>query len=355
MNAENGGNKRSPAIYDALQNALLMTGRNNRVYKASNSISDFYPLAGGGIRFLSKDAILFDFISNKGKVNQIEFSKNKIPVERSFFIDEQNIIVSFEDRTTYLLSQKNKNSLKLKDHNSFIRTFDIHPSNKLFAVADRDGNIVIRNIENPTDAQIIIKTGKRITSLAFLADANSIIAGCADGTALRVDTDKNTFEEIDKWNARILSILIVENKEIAVAGFSDGYIRALRTKSGKKNEFIPGRTGVEILCSNSNDKLMAATGADKIVWIYELDDLNRTPLSIGKLPSKVKKMQFVGNNTLYALTENGELMKWECSPENLMRKAENLIHRNFTPKEWNTFIGTNIEYPKKKNKEEKRF
>ena len=95
-----------------------------------------------------------------------------------------------------------------------------------------------------------------------------------------------------------------------------------------------------------DNRLLASSGLDGIIRIWNIDDLNDLPIEIREHESWVEPVAFSpdGKNLLSTSNDGNLIFIWPVKAENLAREVCNYIDRQLTQMEWKTYIGRDIPY-----------
>jgi hypothetical protein len=96
--------------------------------------------------------------------------------------------------------------------------------------------------------------------------------------------------------------------------------------------------------------LLATAGRDKAMRLFFYDEFFEKGNSIGgvarfdNLNNRIRSLCFTGDNRLVAGLSDKTIYIRETSSVKLAREICRLIHRDFTPAEWNDMVGSDIPY-----------
>ncbi len=347
FNEKYGGLERNPDIYNALRYALLANGISNIIDITEEKIISFY-IAGKYLLLHTKNNSLIKYdIKNRELLSQHKIFKNKAPVNTSYFLTENVLVIGFEDREQSLVYINEKERYKLKGHSGLIRDADLSPNNNEFVTAGRDKSIKIWSMakKNQTDIKSL-RTNTRINAVKYLADGSNIIAATNDGSIILWNTETNKETLLDKRDGvRAISIGISNKRDILAVGFDNGSVLIFYpNKNFSKKNYLLSNTGINSIDFNSSASLLSVSKENKRVDIDNMNSMNMNAIKIFDHDVKVRNLLFSEKDRLYGLCEDNTIRFWEKDNKVYTKKVKSLLTREFTKKEWNLYVGDDVPY-----------
>jgi hypothetical protein len=345
------GKKREPSLYEALRFSLENYDVDNKVPVTKERISSIYFNQNGILHAFCKNGelVTFNINDNSNKVDKKAVDTD-IPINSSFFISDDHLVVCYEDKSIHLLDFTNNKNFSLVGHKDFVRAAGLHPNGEMFATAGRDKSILLWDLTKPGKGALQSKKfDTRITALDFADDGKFLIAGGDNGEIFYWDLSTNEEKTISQHKSRVLSLAISPDNHTVAVGFSDGLVRLLLIDEDFKNptDFFVSDAAVEKLAIDNKSELLAAATADRKIRVYALKDSEETPIIMDAHDQKTKVLLFY-EDKLFGLGLDNKIRFWENKPEVYADEIRKRLNRNFTKDEWKTFVGENIEYEKTK-------
>ncbi len=348
-NNKYGGFEGNPDIYNALRFAQAASGFSNVIEINNKKLISFY-IKNADLIIHTADNILINYsIRAKETVDSKSLFKTKVPVNTSYFLSDEHLVIGFEDKKQSLVFLSTGNKYDLKGHSELIRAADKNPVKEEFATAGRDKRINIYKLT--ADNQSPIKSFKctdRVNALKYTADGKHLIAAGNDGsiTLWNIETGEQQLLE-KKEGARALSIGQNSKRDILAVGFENGSVVLFYPNQnyGKK-DYLLGNTGIKAIDISSNNSLLSISKENKKIDINYINEINQNTIKIMDNDVKVKSLIFSKSDRLYGLCEDNTIRFWEKSNKIYAYAVKFMIKRNFTEEEWKTYVGENVKYEK---------
>jgi len=351
FNNKYGGFERNPDIYSALRYALSVNGKSNVIEIKDQKLISFYVSNRVLLlHTLNNEVIYYDVKNREIQSRQILF-KSKIPVNTSYFLNEDQLVIGFENKTQVLVYIGANKKYELKGHTELIRAADKNPVNDEFATAGRDQTIRIWKLEeNNQSALKTLKTKTRINSIKYTADGKSIIAAGNDGSISLWNIETGQEKLLDKKEGvRALSIGQSAKRDIMAVGFDNGsVILFYPNKNYGKTDYLLSNTGIKAIDFSSTGSLLSVSKENKKIDINNVAEMNQNAIKIMDNDVKVQNLIFAKNDRLYGLCEDNTIRYWEKDNKTYMDAVKSLLTRNFTDAEWKMYVGENVKYEKTK-------
>ncbi len=249
---------------------------------------------------------LFNISSNPGKPKYFEGHENKIRT-LDFLPDNRRMVSAGVDNEILLWDLNSQNKEVFATLNSQVNVLVVSADGSLLAGGTRDGKILIWNMTNPEDNYVLYEeTGNQVLALSFNQDASVLVSGDMKGNVKVWDlATRSMTNNLRGHTARITDVKYSPDYEILASASNDGTIRLWETADFNNQPIV--------LTDNSGFVFAAAFSPDGKYLISGSMDENRLVLS----PTKTSIMA-----------------------DEICDKVE----RNFTQVEWNTYIGSDIDY-----------
>ncbi len=348
-NEEYGGFERNPEIYNALRYALTANNKLN-VIEATKDMLISFKIDNEQLVLHTIDNYLIRYdIKNQKVIEKKELFKSKIPVNTSYFIGDDFLVIGFEDKTQFLVYLDSGKKYELKGHTGLIRSADKNPAKDEFATAGRDKTIRIWKLDNKDQKPIETFNAKsRINALRYTADGEKLIAAGNDGsvTMWQISTGKKTVLE-EKKDIRAVSIGQNKKRDIMAIGFENGSIILIYPNKGyDKENYLISRAGIKSIDFSSKDDILSLSKENRKIDIDKLDAINQNTIKIMDHDVKVSQLTFSEDDRLYGLCEDNTIRYWEKNNKTYAVAVRSMIKRNFTEEEWKRYIGDNVKYEK---------
>jgi WD40 repeat protein len=279
--------------------------------------------------------------------------KTKVPVNTSYFLNEDLMVIEFEDQKLILYYISDQKKFNITGHTGIVRSVDKNPVKDEFATAGRDKLINIYELSQKNQDPIKTFVSKdRVNAIKYTGNGKQIIAALNDGSIYlwNIETGQSKLLE-KKEGVRALSIGQNRKRDILAVGFEDGsLVMFYPNQNFNKKNFLVSNTGIKSIDISSTSQLLSISKENRKVDINYLNDMNQNILKIMDSDLKVKYLLFSNDDRLYGLCEDNTIRFWEKSNKVYANVVKYMIKRDFTPEEWKLYVGPNIKYEKILNK-----
>ena len=346
-NEKYGGFDRNPEIYNALRYALAANNRSNVLEVTKDLLISFKADNDKLILHTVDNNLLKYDIKKRKVVEESLLFKIKVPVNTSYFIDEEHLVVGLEDKTQYLANLNSGKKYELKGHTGLIRAADKNPQKDEFATAGRDKTIRIWALKNKSQKPIeTFRAPNRVNALRYTADGEKLIAAINDGSVIMWEIasgNKTVLEE--KKDVRAISIGQNLKRDVMAVGFENGSVILIYpNKNYNKENYLISRAGIKSIGFSTKDDLLSISKENRKIDINKLGAINLNTIKIVDHDVKVSQLTFSTKDRLYGLCEDNTIRYWEKSNKIYANAVRSMIKRNFTKEEWKRHIGENIKY-----------
>ena len=176
------------------------------------------------------------------------------------------------------------------------------------------------------------------------ADKDKIFAGCEDGTVYAYDRSSDTKKLFASYKgSRIENIVYSSGGKYLIITTSGGAIHIFNSQ-GSPVKTLTESSSVDFIIANDDAGWLAEAMANRLIKIYDLNDLSRKPVEIDDITIPVAALSYTEQGNLYVALSNNTLRRYALRSSGLQRLIKNQINRNLSPEEWNTYIGHDVPY-----------
>lgn len=349
FNIQYGGFERNPDIYNALRFALSANGRSNILEITDDKLISFNADNRVLLIHTVDNNLIYYDVNNRDIQDKQLLFKTKVPVNTSYFISDEHLIIGFEDKTQVLAFISSGKKFELKGHTGLIRAADKNPVADEFATAGRDKTIKIWNLEAKDQTPIkTFNASSRINAIRYTADGKYIIAADNDGTITLWNLKSGESTQLEKKEGmRALSIGQNRKRDVLAVGFDNGSVILFHPNQNFSREnYLLSNAGIKAIDFSSAGNLLSVSKENKKIDINELDEMNQNTIKIMDHDVKVVYLSFSRNDRLYGLCEDNTIRYWEKNNKVYANSVKSMIKRNFTMAEWKQYVGEKVRYEK---------
>ena len=225
-------------------------------------------------------------------------------------------------------------------HQDDIKHILVSEKEDFILTGSRDRSVILWETETQSQVHTFSGHDGTVTTLCFGKDENTFFAGTTNGTVYHWET--NTGKLIKKWQAtdeRILSIAYASKANLmAIGGYSwkaqIWSLDSMKVIHEFEVDSDRGTGGGVNLSISPDEKYLAIGEDDKKVVLMDLKSYKKLHTqrlektgSCGGCPTKV---QFINNQTIYAVTDNGPLarLKINTTKDSTYLSIEKVLNEN---------------------------
>ena len=238
-------------------------------------------------------------------------SAQKIEGHSSFVFDieffpDNSGFYSVSNDKTIRFNDYAKSSV-IKNLPSKIKSIDLNENGDLMAGASLNGEVYLINTQNFEERLLYLDSGNIIHSVKFSPDGSTLVIGNESGNVILLEADNgNPIIELVGPMARINDI-----------------------------EF------------SKDGKLLAVASWDGNVYLWLMEDLNQLPLVFKDNNSHIWDISFSSDGNYLVTGSTKDIIKiWPTNPKLLADKFCENFSRNMDLKEWDRYVGNDIELMK---------
>jgi WD40 repeat protein len=357
FNKNNNGPENDPDIYAGLYNVALQNGSINcKPFKDhTGEIKSIAFLPGKNEFFTSGSdgKILKWSLDNRDQALQVMYSGTDIVNVLAVSPDASWLACGSSNSSIKMIPLKGNNiSYDLTGHKGEIKSLIFSFDGKYLYSAALDGKVLKWDIAARTSVNV--NTGAmEIISLDISSKGNYLAGLSTDGKVIvwNKDNDSEKFR-IENTGKNIKAVRFSPDNNLIAVGYLDGSVEFWDINNHKKiSEVRAHNASINEIRFNANLKQMATSGNDKKIKIFDVTE----PADITELPVVIDNqgyvlvMQFSSDGQMIVSGESGDAINLMGRPTHvsgLVRDICNLVSRNLSPEEWNTYVGKDIPLEK---------
>lgn len=288
------------------------------------------------------------------------------------------------------LGSANKTPITLITNNFSNRSLIVSPDGRWLASATFTTGIQVFNLNTRGQPMLFQGHTGWVESMVFTPDSKGLYSAGNDKKILYWDLVTGQFTIFVTHNSKIRSITIspdgkyllggtelgqivvwdTQNKEQSIAYTSSGNIINAVAYNKKGNVFVCGDLKGNIYMFNAgsltltrsfqahnarivdidfsiDDNLMATAGFDSKIKIWNVNDLEVRPIEIKIAENWPLSLSFSPNGRyIVSSHQNDKIYTWPTRTNIMADQICNNISRNMTQREWETFVGYDLNYQK---------
>ncbi len=238
--------------------------------------------------------------------------------------------------------------LALSGHQNIIRDVEFLPgSDDLFSIGtDRQ---ILRWRYPFALPELFVTSANRYTDLAVSDDGRQLAASDRSGSVsvYRVADTANVVVLPGNSSNPVLSLDFTPDGRYLVSGDMKGNVKLYSTADWQLAYTLRGnKARINAVKTSPDNKYLASTGYDGKVLVWELADLNNSPLILEDNAGFVFSVTF-SPDSRYMVSGSQDANRLILRPvraDMLVDGICRMLHRNLTQDEWNIYVGEDINY-----------
>jgi WD40 repeat protein/energy-coupling factor transporter ATP-binding protein EcfA2 len=354
LTLQNNENTQQPIIFEALRSAYTNLKPNNTsVIKGLNYEPRTLSLTNSGKEIIAsgKSDLIYLVNTESGSVSKtytINHKKNMVYTLLS--TDSKKLLCGYEDGEIALWDLSNPDQIAkttVSTGKQQLTSAIFSASKNVLVTATSDKTISMWNISSGKVELIsATATNSIVRSLAISNDEKKIFYATETGDISTIKlSDQTTSTIFFSKSTPALCLNYNKERNQLAAGFTDGKIRLFDLEDNSFRIMKDHISRVESIIYNPSGDLLASSGSDKTIRIYNLKQQEAKPIVL-KNATKARSIIFINNHILAAGMADKTIYSWELSSEKIVESICPVINRNLTKTEWEQYVGSGVEYQK---------
>jgi WD40 repeat protein len=232
-------------------------------------------------------------------------------------------------------------SAALQGHSGLVRAVAFGNDGGMVLTGGRDSSVIVWNNGK---LQKQIKFPSRIRALALTDNNGSMLAGCEDGIVYTCDlSGGNMAQLVNNSPGRIQCIANSNHNKFIIVSSSNGRVNVLNS-AGKLIKNLSEGYSVDFVSADDGSELFAEALGNRLVRIYNLNDLSQKPLEISDIKTAIKGLALSGQGVLSVACGNNTIRSYPVRSATIQGLLAGKITRAMTQDEWNTYIGKDVPF-----------
>jgi WD40 repeat protein len=351
FNKANNGSANDPDIYQGLYTVdKLYGGINYKTFKGHEGGIKSIAFVPGKNEFYSSGndgKILKWELGRKDQTLQVVYSGQDITEALAVSPDESWLAAGTSGSVIRMIPLKgNSMSYEMRGHNGGIKSLIFSYDGKYLYSAALDGKVLKWDIAARTSVDV--STGMmQIVSLDISSKGNFLAGVGKEGNVLVWNPDRKTENfRIETGGRNIKVVRFNPSNNLLALGDDEGAVEIWDVEKHRKiSEFKAHDSQVNDIRFNSVLSQMATAGNDRSIKIFNTNDLTEPPIMLADNDDIVLVMQFSPDGQMIVSGEAGGTASLVGRASNADHLAENicdLVSRNLSREEWNTYVARDI-------------
>lgn len=349
---ENGGNTQDAQLYSSLYECLKNVDGEYQpiiIRTASDVKAIGITNPGQNEEVLNGDGFLRSYSGTHHKlINTVLISESNSALNTGYISpDAKYVVTAYENNAIIFFKVENGSaSPPLSGHTGLVRAAAFSSDGNIFATGGRDSTVIIwsNNI-----AQKKVRFNARIKSLSMSVDNSTIVVGCENGEMFIMSIAATTKKLLATNSpARIQAGAFSKQGNYLAFGSSNGTVNLFRSSGSPVKTFIDNSSSVDFISTDESLKVLITAG-NKIIHIYNLNDLSLKPIIIKDINSPIISMVLCGDGEILVACADNSIRRFYSKTEPIQELLFTFINRNLSLAEWQSFIGNDVPYQKTKN------
>ncbi|QQS52104.1 MAG: hypothetical protein IPM71_05060 [Bacteroidota bacterium] len=354
INRENGGQSNHPDIYRGLYNALReLKGQRYNTLQGHNS-----PIVS--LVFDAPRNLLYS-ADTDGLVNRWGFKKTPQQATKMLENPLGNTCLDITGDGRWMATGTETGELQLVNtqltsqtprtlgaHKGKVINVQFVPGKNAIITLGADNTVKYWDLLSG-EGEVILRDNSGFTDIDAAPSGRSIICVTGNGKLIRWDIESKTSELIFTHSTSLHSVAYDFESEKIAMGDREGKVILFNALTGKqiKSFYAHGSRVLDLQFSPDN-RMLASSGLDGLIRIWNVENLNDLPIEIREHESWVESVAFSpdGKNLLSTSNDRNTIYIWPVKTESLADEMCTYLTRQLSQAEWNSFIGNDVPYRK---------
>jgi len=301
--------------------------------------------------------LLWNLTDNTPKPTEIISGQNEFNAVA--FSNDNTMLAGCSEMMLYVwkMNDLKQKPLKLSGHTNKITSLVF--GNNILISGGLDKNIIIDNLKD--NSQRIESLNVSVISLAYSKQNQLVAVGCEDGSIYTfLASDKNSRPTLlIKENSQVTGLSFNDAGDKLAAAFSNGSLNVyyanqpdaplankLKNRSSGLVQALTGHKSALSAVAFGRGTLLASAGFDRQVKLWQSESLN-PPIVFSEHDDWVTSMVMSADGKrIYSGGKDKNIVIYNIDENDIANRLKRKITRNFSPAEWNRFIGRGIKYQK---------
>ena len=236
----------------------------------------------------------------------------------------------------------------LEGHQGWVEAMVFATDSKGLYSAGNDKNIIYWNLTSDSHP-VFAEYNSRIRSLAISPDGKSLIGGSDSGEIILWDISSKQSKVIYSSTGNPINAVTYDNHgALIAAGDKKGNVYIFNANNYDLLRTFPAHNAriVDIKFSY-DDNQMATASLDSKIKIWNTRDLAARPIDILVPENFVMSIAFSPDGrSLVSSHQNDKIFVWPAKNDYMANRICSRLKRNMTQREWEAYVGYDIEYQK---------
>lgn len=355
FNKKNNGVENDADIYAGLYNVATLYGNvNYKTYKGHNGEVRSVAFVPGKREFFTSGSdrqVLRWSLDSKDQTLQVVYSGTDIIEVIAVSPDASWLALGGNNSVIKMVPLKgNTVGFDMAGHKGKIKSLIFSYDGKYLYSASLDGKVLKWDLAARTSTNITNGT-MAITSIDIASNGSYIAGISTDGNVLVWNPDSNSDSFRPQTALKNIKVIRFNtDNSILAMGDINGNIELWDVSKRTKISEVKAHTAqVNDIRFNTTLKQMATVSSDKTIKIFNTDDLTELPITFNDTEGFVLVIQFSPDGQIIvtgAYEGEKNLVSRPTHVDYLVKDICNILTRNMSQDEWNTYVGKDIPLEK---------